>query len=58
VELIMAELSGFVFASSGALRRPAAFSRRVAATAGEIMLFLWTVFALAFSLLVIAGFFL
>jgi hypothetical protein len=54
----MAELSGSIFASSGAFRRPAAFSRRVAATAGEIVLFLWTVFALAFSLLVMAGFFL
>jgi hypothetical protein len=54
----MAELSSFhIFASGGALRRPAGSSRRVAAMAGEILLFVWTVFALAFSLLVMAGFF-
>jgi hypothetical protein len=53
----MAELSSFhIFATGGAHRRPAAFSRRVAATAGEILLFLWTVLALAFAWLVTASF--
>jgi hypothetical protein len=32
-------------------------ARQVIAAAGEIALFLWTVLALAFSLLVMAGFF-
>ncbi|HWX33074.1 MAG TPA: hypothetical protein VNZ53_37310 [Steroidobacteraceae bacterium] len=55
----MAELSSFhIFASGRALRRPAALSRHVAAAAGELLLFLWTAVALAFSLVVIAGFFL
>jgi len=54
----MAELYRFhIFTSVGAFRRPAAFSRHVAATAGEILLLVWTVFALALSLLVVAGFF-
>jgi hypothetical protein len=55
----MAELSRIhISASGGAFRRPAALSRHVAATAGEILLFLWTALALAFSLVVMAGFFL
>ena len=55
----MARLSSFhIFAPGGAFPRPAALSRHVAATAGEILLFLWTALALAFSLVVIAGFFL
>jgi hypothetical protein len=59
VELIMAELSSFhILSSSVAFRRPAALSRRVASTTGEILLFLWTALALAFSLVVMAGFFL
>jgi hypothetical protein len=36
---------------------PAAIAARVAIAAGEILFILWTLLALAFSLLVMAGFF-
>jgi hypothetical protein len=42
------------------LRRPmylGASAARLLAAAGEIFFFLWTVLALAFSLLIVAGFF-
>jgi hypothetical protein len=50
-----------VFAAPRVNRRrsihPAAIAARVAVTAGEILFILWTLLALAFSLLIMAGFF-
>jgi hypothetical protein len=49
-----------VFAASGVNRRrtihPAATAARLAAAAGEILFFFWTLAVLAFAFLVIAGF--
>jgi hypothetical protein len=54
----MTALSSFqIIAPGAAFLRAAAFSGRVAATAGEILLFFWTVLVLAFALLVMTGFF-
>jgi hypothetical protein len=50
-----------VFAAPRVNRRrsmqPAAIAARVAVTAGEILFFLWTLLALAFSIIVMADFF-
>ena len=55
----MAALSSFhVNAPGTGFRRPSGFrARPILAAAGETLLFLWTVLALAFSVLVMAGFF-
>jgi hypothetical protein len=54
----MAALSSFhVYPPDGAFRRPSVLSSRVAGAVGEVLLFLWTVAVLAFSVLVMAGFF-
>lgn len=62
VSSVAAPRRASVFAAPRVNRRrsvhPAVIAARVAAAAGEVLFFLWTLLTLAFSLLVMVGFFL